>query len=409
MDMEDPAARFGPGAVASPIHAHSASVKCVSGGRRPAARRRVRTDEGRLGDDRGRVRDRGDADGAARDGRLDEHELQRIQVRRHVRRSHRRGARGRACRPRAGRDATASSSSSSSGIPRTAPSCSPRRDPTTAPRGCGTHRDPRPRPPPRERTATTSCACPSAPTPARWSREAPTGRYASGRADDAAAGPPCPAPPSPGSNARLDPPSVVTAAVGGRDRRRDVLSADGGRRTPRVFSHASNGGAVCEVVFAGHGGARDHGALQLPRRGTAGWGSPPRGRGRRRVPGRVVSGSPRARRGRPVGARRGVNLRAPDGDGNVPRLTSAKVRGRLSSRVHAKRRRARDSAAPPRRPTVASASEDRTVRLWNMQKQPASACWRRRPRVRVLLGAGRPARRPRGWPRVGVPRRQPRR
>ena len=180
-------------------------VKCVSGGRWPRRIPAVRTHEGRLGDDRGRVRDRGVG---RRGARMDpgRHELQRIQVRRRVRRSHRRGARGR--RPARGRDATERRRRRRRpGSRERHPRCSPRRDPTTAPRGCGTHREPRPpSPPSRTDTATTSCACPSAPTPARWSREAPTGGYASGIATTPPPGTP---PPrrvfAPGATPRFDP------------------------------------------------------------------------------------------------------------------------------------------------------------------------------------------------------------
>ena len=163
------------------------------------ASRRVRTHEGRrLEDDRGRVRDRGVGRRGARMDPASPHSAITPP-----------GCARSPCRPRAARDATERRRPRPRrpGSRERHPRCSPRRDPTIAPRGCGTRRDPRPpSPPSRTDTATTSCACPSAPTPARWSREAPTGGYASGIATTPPPGTP---PPrrvfAPGATPRFDP------------------------------------------------------------------------------------------------------------------------------------------------------------------------------------------------------------
>ena len=184
--------------------------------------------------------------------------------------------------------------------------------------------------------------------------------------DDAAAGNPAPAAClRPGSNAAvrsvdasLPPPS--------EDEPGDVLSMTGGEDgTLRVFSHASGGGAVCEVVFAGHGGAVT--SLALCRGEERGWGSPPRARkeegsGTRRI--RIAAGHDGGVLSVHDAA---LTSGAHDGDGNGQ--ASAKVRGALFvGRVHANGAIRATLLLRPDARTVASASEDRTVRLWNMQK-----------------------------------------
>ena len=334
------------------------------------ASRRVRTDEGRrLEDDRGRVRDRGDG---RRGARVDpgRHELQRIQVRRHVRRSHRRGARGRHAAP--ARDGTR---------PSVVVVVVVVRDPANGTRDARrdgilrSHREAvarvatrAPRPPLANGHSDYVLCVSFGPDARTLVTGGADGRICVWDCDDAAAGNPAPAAClRPGSNAAvrsvdasLPPPS--------EDDPGDVLSMTGGEDgTLRVFSHpASGGGAVCEVVFAGHGGAVT--SLALCRGEERGWGSPQKEARREED----VSGTRRIRIA--AGHDGGVlsvhdaalTSGAHDGDGNV--RASAKVRGAFVGRVHANGAIRATLLLRPDARTVASSSEDRTVRLWNTQK-----------------------------------------
>ena len=333
------------------------------------ASRRVRTDEGRLGDDRGRVRDRGDG---RRGARMDpgRHELQRIQVRRRVRRSHRRGARGRHAAP--ARDGTRPSVVVVVVVVRDPANGTrdARRDGILRPHREAVARIPSraPRPPLANGHGDYVLCVSFGPDARTLFTGGADGRICVWDCDDAAAGNPAPAAClRPGSNAAvrsvdasLPPPS--------EDEPGDVLSMTGGEDgTLRVFSHASNGGAVCEVVFAGHGGAVT--CLALCRGEERGWGSPPRARkeegsGTRRI--RIAAGHD----GGVLSVHDAALTSGPPGDGNAPGTVraSAKVREVFVGRVHANGAARATLLLRPDARTVASASEDRTVRLWNMQK-----------------------------------------
>ena len=199
---------------------------------------------------------------------------------------------------------------------------------------------------------------------------------------------------------------VVTPAVGGRTRRRAVH--DGGRgRDPagvlaRVQRRSGLRGCLCR--------SRRRGDLlgAVPRRGT-GMGLAAAGAEGGGLRDASYPDRRGARRGRPVGARRGVDLRGGGGRKRSGVGEGEGSRGVCRSGAR-ERRRARDSAAPPRRP-------DGRERVRGSDRAPVEHAEGKLPlrvgrgevyrRVRVLLGAGRLAlRRPRGWPRVGVPRRE---
>lgn len=350
------------------IHAHSASVKCVSGGRWPAGHP---GESGRMRGDDSRTTVDGFAtaglDGAARVWTLDGTSSSGFRCVAAFG-DHTAGVRAVAMPPPrgTGRD-RASSSSSSSGIPRTAPemlAATGSYDRTA--RLWHASRAAPPVPPlvnghsdyvlcvsfgPDARTLVTGGA---------------DGRICVWDCEDAAAGNPAPAAClRPGSNAAvrsvdasLPPPS--------EDEPGDVLSMTGGEDgTLRVFSHASGGGAVCEVVFAGHGGAVT--SLALCRGEERGWGSPPRAR-KENVPGtrriRIAAGHD----GGVLSVHDAALTSGAGRDENARASVKVKVCEAFVGRVHANGAARATLLLRPDARIVASASEDRTVRLWNMQK-----------------------------------------
>jgi len=266
-------------------------------------------------------------------------------------------------------DRASSSSSSSSGIPRTAPEMLAATGSYDRTARLWHASRPAPPVPPLANGHSDYVLCVSFGPDARTLvTGGADGRICVWDCDDAGAGNPAPAAClRPGSNAAvrsvdasLPPPS--------EDDPGDVLSMTGGEDgTLRVFSHpASGGGAVCEVVFAGHGGAVT--SLALCRGEERGWGSPQKEARREED----VSGTRRIRIA--AGHDGGVlsvhdaalTSGAHDGDGNV--RASAKVRGAFVGRVHANGAIRATLLLRPDARTVASSSEDRTVRLWNTQK-----------------------------------------
>ena len=352
------------------IHAHSASVKCVSGGRWPAAHP---GESGRMRGDSGTTVDgfaTAGMDGAARVWTLDGTSSSGFRCVAAFG-DHTAGVRAVAMPPPrgTGRDRASSSSSSSSGIPRTAPemlAATGSYDRTA--RLWHASRAAPPVPPLANGHGDYVLCVSFGPDARTLVTGGADGRICVWDCDDAAAGNPAPAAClRPGSNAAvrsvdasLPPPS--------EDEPGDVLSMTGGEDgTLRVFSHASNGGAVCEVVFAGHGGAVT--CLALCRGEERGWGSPPRARkeegsGTRRI--RIAAGHD----GGVLSVHDAALTSGPPGDGNAPGTVraSAKVREVFVGRVHANGAARATLLLRPDARTVASASEDRTVRLWNMQK-----------------------------------------
>ena len=139
-----------------------------------------------------------------------------------------------------------------------------------------------------------------------------------------------------------------------------LLSMTGGEDgTLRVFTHAHAGRAACEVVLAGHGGAVT--SLALCRGEDRGWSL---GLGSRRDGGGVRALRLAAGCDGGILSVHDVAIYDDDGGVEVKVKTSAVFEGR----VHASGAARAALLLRPNAKTVASASEDRTVRLWDMQK-----------------------------------------